>query len=435
MSDTIISVEHLSKHYLVGHRFAQQGVSFREMMTREAHNFVRKTLDLVRGRQIIQGDEVEEFWALKNVSFDVKQGEVLGIIGRNGAGKSTLLKILSRVTEPTEGRITLRGRVSSLLEVGTGFHQELTGRENIYLNGAILGMTQREINRKFDEIVAFAEIEQFLDTPVKRYSSGMYVRLAFAVAAHLEPEILIVDEVLAVGDAAFQKKCLGKMEDVASTGRTILFVSHNMGVMRNLARRAIWLDRGRTVSDGETGDTITAYLASGREETEGTVDLTSHPNRLPKMKPILQMARLKTATLPQANDFSQLDEIVLEITYDAGASTKLAGAGFAIKTMEGFRVGGFNTYMAAGPPHRIPYKGLIRFIIPARQLNPGTYSLGISLGSHQGVVEDEVRDCLSFAVHAADIYGTGYLLTAEDGVASLSVTCEVDSELSKVRRS
>ena len=207
----IIEVENLSKRYLVGHQ-ADTGsryVALRDVIARGVREFVRKTADMIHGRQIVQGDEVEEFWALKDVSFEVKQGEVLGIIGRNGAGKSTLLKILSRITDPTEGRVVLRGRVASLLEVGTGFHPELTGRENVYLNGAILGMTQREIKRKFDEIVAFAEVEQFLDTPVKRYSSGMYVRLAFSVAAHLEPEILIVDEVLAVGDAAFQKKCLG----------------------------------------------------------------------------------------------------------------------------------------------------------------------------------------------------------------------------------
>ena len=216
-------------------------------------NFTRKAVDVVRGRQIVQGDEVEEFWALKNVSFEVKQGEVVGIIGRNGAGKSTLLKILSRITEPTEGRVMLRGRVASLLEVGTGFHPELTGRENIFLNGAILGMTQQEIRKKFDEIVAFAEVERFLDTPVKHYSSGMYVRLAFAVAAHLEPEILIIDEVLAVGDAEFQKKCLGKMGEVSRReGRTVLFVSHNMASIGELTRRALLLESGRIAAIGPT---------------------------------------------------------------------------------------------------------------------------------------------------------------------------------------
>src|SRR5258708_2510774 len=228
MSDTVIAVENLSKSYLVGHRSAQREsyTALRDVLAREARNFARKGLDFVRGRQIVQGDEVEEFWALRDVSFEVRRGEVLGIIGRNGAGKSTVLKILSRITEPTRGRVTICGRVSSLLEVGTGFHPELTGRENIYINGAILGMSKREIRNKFDEIVAFAEVEQFLDTPVKRFSSGMYVRLAFAVAAHLEPEILVVDEVLAVGDAEFQKKCLGKMDEVSRRqGRTVLFVS------------------------------------------------------------------------------------------------------------------------------------------------------------------------------------------------------------------
>src|SRR5665213_2841675 len=227
-----IIVENLSKSYLVGHRRQRDGqqgnTALRDILGREIRNVARKAADVVLGRQVVQGDEIEEFWALRDVSFEVEEGEVLGIIGHNGAGKSTLLNILSRITEPTEGRITLRGRVASLLEVGTGFHPELTGRENIYLNGAILGMTRAEITRKFDEIIAFAEIDKFLDTPVKRYSSGMYVRLAFAVAAHLEPEILIVDEVLAVGDAAFQEKCLGKMKDVAQRGRTVILVSHNM---------------------------------------------------------------------------------------------------------------------------------------------------------------------------------------------------------------
>ena len=211
----------------------------------------------------------DEFWALKDVSFEVQPGEVIGIIGRNGAGKSTLLKVLSRITEPSEGWIEMRGRVGSLLEVGTGFHPELTGRENIYLNGAILGMSRREIARKFDEIIAFAEIEKFLDTPVKRYSSGMFVRLAFAVASHLEPEILIVDEVLAVGDAAFQKKCLGKMDKVSRTGRTVLFVSHNMAAIKALCHRAILFDAGRVDHDGCVDDAVNRYLLSCSPPSRG----------------------------------------------------------------------------------------------------------------------------------------------------------------------
>jgi ABC-type polysaccharide/polyol phosphate transport system ATPase subunit len=266
MSDSIISVERLSKRYLVGHKSVQleRYTTLRDVIARGIREFTRKTAEMARGEQVIQGDEVEEFWALKDVSFEVKRGEVLGIIGRNGAGKSTLLKILSRITEPTEGRIVLRGRVASLLEVGTGFHPELTGRENIYLNGAILGMTQREIRKKFDEIVDFSEVNRFLDTPVKRYSSGMYVRLAFAVAAHLEPEILIVDEVLAVGDAEFQKKCLGKMSEVAGGGRTVLFVSHNMAGIQALCPRSICLSEGKLFCDGKTEEVIASYLSLRR---------------------------------------------------------------------------------------------------------------------------------------------------------------------------
>lgn len=264
MSEPIITVESLSKRYLIAHNSERQGreryTALRDVVGRELRRIVSKARHMLQGRQLLQGDRAEEFWALKDVSFEVNQGEVVGIIGRNGAGKSTLLKILSRITEPTEGRVTLKGRVASLLEVGTGFHPELTGRENIYLNGAILGMTRREIRNKFDEIVAFAEVEKFLDTPVKRYSSGMYVRLAFAVAAHLEPEILIVDEILAVGDAEFQQKCLGKMRDVARESRTVLFVSHNMGAIRTLTRRCMLLDRGQIAAAGDTESVITNYL-------------------------------------------------------------------------------------------------------------------------------------------------------------------------------
>lgn len=265
MSENVIVVENLSKRYLIGHRSGgPHYTALRDVIGRQINNFVRKGADFVRGRQVVQGDQIEEFWALKNVSFKVKRGEVLGIIGRNGAGKSTLLKILSRITEPTEGRVLLRGRVASLLEVGTGFHPELTGRENVFLNGAILGMTQREIRKKFDEIVAFAEVEKFLDTPVKYFSSGMYVRLAFAVAAHLEPEILVVDEVLAVGDSEFQKKCLGKIEEVSrKEGRTVLFVSHNLAAVAELTDRALLLNSGSVAIDGSVSDVLSAYLTTG----------------------------------------------------------------------------------------------------------------------------------------------------------------------------
>jgi lipopolysaccharide transport system ATP-binding protein len=272
MSEAVISVENLSKRYLIEHAPGSQGykryIALRDVIGHEVGNFARKAINLAHRRQVVDGDKVEEFWALKDVSFEVKQGEVLGIIGRNGAGKSTLLKILSRITDPTAGRVILRGRVASLLEVGTGFHPELTGRENIYLNGAILGMSRAEIVRKFDEIVAFAETEKFLDTPVKRYSSGMYVRLAFAVAAHLEPEILVVDEVLAVGDAKFQKKCLGKIDEVSrQEGRTVLLVSHNLAAVAEMANRALLLDSGSLAVDGPVAEAVSTYLSRGARQS------------------------------------------------------------------------------------------------------------------------------------------------------------------------
>src|ERR1700730_2171622 len=249
MQNYLISVENLSKRFWIGHQTdrhaaLRDAASLRLVLRREIGNFARRAVRLISGEQQVQGDEIEEFWALRNVSFEVKQGEVLGIIGRNGAGKSTLLKILSRVTEPSDGRVVLNGRMASLLEVGTGFHPDLTGRENILLNGAILGMSRKEIRSKFDEIIEFAQIDRFVDTPVKRYSSGMYVRLAFAIAAHLDSEILIVDEVLAVGDAQFQEKCLKKMNEIATQNRTVLFVSHNINSVLALCNKGILLEKG-----------------------------------------------------------------------------------------------------------------------------------------------------------------------------------------------
>jgi len=287
----IIEVENLSKKYTIRHQTQGRYLTLRDTLADRFSSLSRRLINRLSSSTVPQfltspsspessstvpqflTSPKEEFYALKDVSFTVEQGDRVGIIGRNGAGKSTLLKILSRITEPTTGRVTLRGRVASLLEVGTGFHPELTGRENIFLNGAILGMSRDEIKKKFDEIVAFAEIEKFLDTPVKRYSSGMYVRLAFAIAAHLEPEILLVDEVLAVGDAQFQKKCLGKMEDVSrKEGRTVLFVSHNMGIIRNLCNHGILLDRVEIKYKGDMEETISTY----EYENQNILSIFSH---------------------------------------------------------------------------------------------------------------------------------------------------------------
>jgi len=310
MSDSVIRVENLSKKYIIGHQRQELRTSLRDTITDKVKSFG----DLFSRNSKAEDPTHEDFWALKDVSFEIKQGDRVGIIGRNGAGKSTLLKILSRITEPTSGKISIKGRVASLLEVGTGFHHELTGRENIYLNGAILGMDRSDIKRKFDEIVAFAEVEKFLDTPVKRYSSGMYVRLAFAVAAHLEPEILIVDEVLAVGDAAFQKKCLGKMEDVAEKeGRTVLFVSHNMSAVTRLCNTALWLDTGKIKIDGDIYEVSGKYLQS---------DLGTSAERHwtnPKNAPGDSVARLKAVRVISEGVVTETVDIrypvILEMEY------------------------------------------------------------------------------------------------------------------------
>ena len=291
-----ICVESVSKVYRVNHVAGRAHGGYRtlreDLASLAAAPWRRVRRLLGQNGSRTNGESTEDFWGLKDVSIDVQPGEVVGIIGRNGAGKSTLLKILSRITPPTSGRVTIDGRVGSLLEVGTGFHPELTGRENVFMNGSILGMSRREIQEKFDEIVQFAEIEKFLDTPVKRYSSGMYVRLAFAVAAHLEPEILIIDEVLAVGDTEFQKKCLGKMQDVAGHGRTVLFVSHNMTAVESLCTRSVLMRNGRVHADGKTDDVIADYVSDADVRADGCFDLSSRSTRPQNILPIIKKLQL-----------------------------------------------------------------------------------------------------------------------------------------------
>jgi lipopolysaccharide transport system ATP-binding protein len=308
VSEPIIRAEGLGKKYLIQHqRDRPRYRALRDVLA----GGLKSVFGLFHGRAPNGRTSHEEFWALQDVSFEVQEGEVVGIIGRNGAGKSTLLKILSRITEPSAGRVTLNGRVASLLEVGTGFHPELTGRENIYLNGSILGMRRKEIDRKFDEIVAFSGVEKFLDTPVKRYSTGMYVRLAFAVAAHLEPDILVIDEVLAVGDADFQKKCLGKMKDVAKSGRTVLFVSHNMGAILNLCDTAVLLDRGQVIFSGCSQETIRVYLAT-TEQAGGRLNVGGRrflPTGVEVLDAWLEKEGVPTGTL----QFGDRAEVVLRL--------------------------------------------------------------------------------------------------------------------------
>ena len=381
MSDTVITVENLSKRYLLGHQSASRErryLGLRHVIEREIRNFTRKTVDLVRGRDVVQGDVLDEFWALRNVNFEVKQGEVVGIIGRNGAGKSTLLKILSRITDPTEGRVVYRGRIASLLEVGTGFHVELTGRENIFLNGAILGMTQREVRKKFDEIVAFAEVDRFLDTPVKRYSSGMYVRLAFAVAAHLEPEILVVDEVLAVGDADFQKKCLGKMDEVSRReGRTVLFVSHNLAAMADLTHRGIVLESGAVIADGPVTDSISTYLSRGSSHPTFV-----RPNEKRSSLPHISRAQVFTSDPNGTHRFGEPLRVKFWIKHD---KPMLRGC-FSFQIINQFQqpvlqAWTFNPDVQFGRDNR---ESVLTCDFPSLRLNVGTFYLRTRLSEPPG---------------------------------------------------
>jgi lipopolysaccharide transport system ATP-binding protein len=420
---TVIRLENVGKKYQLRHQQAARYKTLREAIGGTIWKRFGNRLAERKGQKRISQ---EDFLALQDISFEIEQGERLGIIGRNGAGKSTLLKLLSRITAPSQGRILLKGRVGSLLEVGTGFHPELTGRENIFLNGAILGMSRQEIKKKFDEIVEFAEVERFLDTPVKRYSSGMYVRLAFAVAAHLEPEILLVDEVLAVGDAKFQKKCINKLQENSDQGKTVLFVSHNMGALESLCQRAIWLDKGILVKNGPVTEVISAYLQTLQEIKSCKVDLSNHENRLPGMFQIIKSASIYNKKNEFVDTFMQGETLLLQIEYDSSQfqdQISLLGAGFILRSLSGVRVGGFNTYMASFPTHSMPVKGSVVFTLNEPILTPGEYSLTISFGSHQNHLIDKVESAIGFTVLPKDIYKTGYLLQAEDGV--VAIQCQV----------
>ncbi len=398
MSDEIaISVEGLGKCYRIHHR-ANRPKTLAEAVHAVAASPFKYLADRIR-----KPDETELFWALKDVSFEVKRGEVIGIIGRNGAGKSTLLKILSKITDPTEGRATIRGRVNSLLEVGTGFHPELSGRENIYMNAAMHGMKRAEINAKLDEIVGFAEVEQFIDTPVKRYSSGMYTRLAFAVAAHLEPEIMIVDEVLAVGDAAFQKKCLGKMSDVSKAGQTVLFVSHNMAAIQTLCGSAIWLEKGHVVERGDCMHVVGQYLQRGNI---GSMERTwEDANQAPGDS----VVRLRHVSIAPANDddpkhMTVRTPVALEFLFENYVSDTELNLSIVLYNIEGVCI--FNTGSGA---RRAP-KGMLkgRFVIPADFLNDAVYSVRVLIVKDSSVILLDIHDVVTFEIHDIERGGAWY---------------------------
>ncbi len=427
MSDSIIFCENLGKSYRIRHQQTERYTALRDVIANKTKSLFRRSpavsskasgAELPSDRRPLASVPAppaqEDFWALRDVSFEVRRGEVVGIIGRNGAGKSTLLKILSRITEPTQGRITLRGRVASLLEVGTGFHPELTGRENIFLNGAILGMHRAEIKKKFDEIVAFAEVEKFLDTPVKRYSSGMYVRLAFAVAAHLEPEILIVDEVLAVGDAQFQKKCLGKMGEVARAGRTVLFVSHNMGVVQNLCRRGLLLDQGRVVLNGTADEAVRHYLTSLTSEFGGS--LAGRRDR--EGNGALRFKRLfaLSSTRGETDTVCTGEEVTLVAEYETDDGRSLRNVSVSMPCFDhmGRHVFMCWTRLTGSDFTSVADVGRFQSRIKRLPLMPGRYSFNLWCEVN-GVLADWVRDAGVLNVVEGDFFGTGYLAPSAHG--------------------
>lgn len=376
----IIKAEGLGKKYTISHQKKEIYYALRDVMADSVKKWGRKVLHPLSALR--EPDPThEEFWALKDVSFEINQGDRVGIIGRNGAGKSTLLKILSRITEPTKGRVSIHGRVASLLEVGTGFHPELTGRENVFLNGAILGMGKAEIKKKFDEIVAFAEVEKFLDTPVKRYSSGMYMRLAFAVAAHLDPEILIIDEVLAVGDAQFQNKCIGKMEAVGKKGRTLLFVSHNMGVVRQLCSKCFLIEKGEIVANDETNAVVELYLGRALVSNAGEKSFPEDPDKDFQVV----SARLLNTFGTVTHKFECDEPILIEIICISKAPIRGLYGYFGVLNKDGTHVLGSDTFDV--PPNHLDYlssgRYKIELRIPERTLGHGDYSVMLNFTSSQ----------------------------------------------------
>jgi lipopolysaccharide transport system ATP-binding protein len=396
MSDSVIRVENLGKRYTLGRQ--QEGRQYRALRDSIAGG-AKSIAKRLTGRGAAVDGSREDFWALRDVSFEIKQGDRVGIIGRNGAGKSTLLKVLSRIVEPTTGQIGIKGRVASLLEVGTGFHPELTGRENIYLNGAILGMSRAEVVRKFDEIVAFAEVEKFLDTPVKRYSSGMYVRLAFAVAAHLEPEILIIDEVLAVGDAQFQQKCMGKMEDVSREGRTVLFVSHNIATMNQLCNKGIFLAAGKVVGTGTMGNVVSQYLTRGINDLP-VLDLTVKSKQSAhKKKVFFDKISIKNNDHEFANELDVRYPFSVQIEYTVQQVVSNLELSVRIYRNDGIPVltsCQSDSLVSATRRDRGRYEAIVE--VPGMFLMPGSYSM--SVAAHEPMVEmfDECKHVLPFNV-------------------------------------
>jgi lipopolysaccharide transport system ATP-binding protein len=407
-----IDIQHLSKQYRIGDRHE-------DLLQERFINWLRRPFGRngTRARQTI--------WALRDVSLHVDRGEVLGVIGRNGAGKSTLLKVLSRITYPTAGTLKVDGRVAALLEVGTGFHGELTGRENIYLNGSILGMTRKEIEAKLDAIVAFAGVETFLDTPVKRYSSGMFLRLGFAVAAHLEPDVLLVDEVLAVGDSAFQKKCLSAMDAMRSGGRTVLFVSHNMAAVENLCSRALWIDNGQLRLDGEAKEVIAAYMATNAAAAKLSADLAVSRNRRGNGEARFTKLEFLGTDGEPLKFLSSGDSLILRLHYRSETQISRPDFEVGVFTDLGTLVTKFSTWIDLQIPSLEPGDGYLDLAVPCLTLLPGRYSLSLWLKVQGPVFYDVLEHCLQFDVEESNFYGSGKGISRYFGIVFMPCSWNV----------
>ena len=411
MSDIVIKAEDLGKSYLISHQTNSKHDTLRDVIADKTKGLLSK----IRKSKYQTNENVEEFWALKDVSFEVKKGERLAIIGRNGAGKSTLLKILSRITEPTTGALSIQGRVASLLEVGTGFHSELSGRENIYLNGAILGMSRREIKAKFDEIVAFAEIEKFLDTPVKRYSSGMYVRLAFAVAAHLEQEILIVDEVLAVGDSEFQKKCLGKMQEVTTEGRTVLFVSHNMVAVQQLCQRGLMLHQGGLMFCGTIGDTIRNYM--GQVKTLTSTEVGKRKDRTGSQWLKFTKVVIYDSQGDEIHRVMSGQDISIRLYYESEKEMQnaLVFVSFNLRNNQGFLLTNLNSVDSGFARLDIYRRGYFECQWPKFNLRLGEYDCNLYCSINDDIV-DWMQSAFIINVEDGNFFQSGKLVGAQGDI-------------------
>lgn len=398
MNDKIIKVENLGKRYRIGVK-----EEIHDSLTGKFTSWILSPLTNFRRVQKLskfKNDDAQDvIWAIKDISFDVNNGEILGIIGKNGAGKSTLLKILSRIVEPTTGQATVNGRVASLLEIGTGFHQELSGRENIYLNGTILGMKKREINKNFDGIVEFSEVGKFIDTPVKRYSSGMYVRLAFAIAAHLNPDVLIIDEVLAVGDVAFQKKCLGKMSETAQSGRTVIFVSHNMHTIQSLCTRTILLDEGKIIKDGNTHEVVSSYLKPLQEQTiEGESDLRNWPGSR-KSPGKIRATYLRTLDKngKTCSTFNIYDPITFELKIENISKNGFV-VSFLVNDTQGTLVYQVRSQDSPIDTEHVPSSVTVQMTIPELKVVEKQYTVDVWIGNHFDKMEDSLESAIAFDV-------------------------------------